>query len=63
MATREAILDDPILDTEMAGYVAGVSARRVRELVQRGDLTNYGSRGRILLRLSDVTAYRNPKNL
>lgn len=62
MAPRIAVLDDPILDTEMAGYVAGLSARRIRELVQRGDLTNYGGRTRILLRHSEVAAYRNPRN-
>ena len=63
MASHDAVLPDPIIDTEMAAYVLELSPRRVRELVQHGALTNYGTRGHILLRYSEVTAYRNPKNL
>lgn len=55
-------MSDPIIDTEIAGYVTGLSPRRIRELVQKGTLTNYGGPRRILLRLSEVTAYRNPHN-
>lgn len=54
MATREAILDDPILDTEMAGHVAGLSPRRIQQLVKAGEIPNHGKPRRILVRMSEV---------
>ena len=47
-----------LIDTETAAVALGVSARRIRQLVEQGKLTNYGTTRRILVNLAEVKDYR-----
>lgn len=47
-------MSDPLLDTEDAGTAAGLTARRIRQLVQAGRIQNHGTPRRIRVRLSEV---------
>lgn len=49
----------PLIDTETAAYAAGVSERRVRQLVQAGELTNYGTRNRIRIDYDQLATLRH----
>lgn len=51
-------MNRPLIDTETAAYAAGVSERRVRQLVQAGELTNYGTRNRIRIDYDELAATR-----
>lgn len=47
-----------LIDAETAAVALNVSARRIRQLVSTGKLTNYGTTRRILLDLAEVRDYR-----
>ena len=50
--------DGDLIDTETAAVALGVSARRVRQLVAAGKLTNKGTARRILIPLAEVLRFR-----
>lgn len=52
-------MNRPLIDTETAAYAAGISERRVRQLVQAGELTNYGTRNRIRIDYDQLAATRH----
>ena len=47
-----------LIDTETAAVALGVTARRIRQLVAAGRLTNMGTPRRILIPLSEVLRFR-----
>lgn len=46
-----------LIDTAMAAHVLRVTARRVRQFVAQGDLTNHGNARHIRLDLDEVSTY------
>lgn len=49
----------PLIDTETAAYAARISERRVRQLVQAGELTNYGTGRRIRIDYDQLAEIRH----
>ena len=49
-------MNDPILDTRDAATAAGLTPRRIQQLVKDGHIPNVGTARRIRVRLSDVLA-------
>ena len=49
-------MTDPILDTRDAATAAGLTPRRIQQLVKEGRIPNVGTDRRIRVRLSDVLA-------
>ena len=49
-------MNDPILDTRDAATAAGLTPRRIQQLVKEGHIPNHGTARRIRVRLSDVLA-------
>ena len=49
-------MNDPILDTRDAATAAGLTPRRIQQLVKEGSIPNVGTARRIRVRLSDVLA-------
>lgn len=47
-------MNDPILDTRDAATAAGLTPRRIQQLVKDGHIPNLGTARRIRVRLSDV---------
>lgn len=47
-------MNDPILDTRDAATAAGLTPRRIQQLVKDGHIPNLGTPRRIRVRLSDV---------
>jgi excisionase family DNA binding protein len=47
-----------LVDTEAAALALGVSARRIRQLVQEGRLTNHGTTRRVLISLDELLNFR-----
>ena len=59
-------VDDPrkeadrvtLVDTETAAIALGVTARRIRQLVAEGKLTNHGTARRILVDIAELQDFR-----
>lgn len=49
-------MNDPILDTRDAATAAGLTPRRIQQLVKEGRIPNVGTARRIRVRLTDVLA-------
>ena len=49
-------MNDPVLDTRDAATAAGLTPRRIQQLVKEGRIPNVGTDRRIRVRLSDVLA-------
>ena len=49
-------MNDPILDTRDAATAAGLTPRRIQQLVKDGHIPNVGTARRIRVRLTDVLA-------
>ena len=49
-------MNDPVLDTRDAATAAGLTPRRIQQLVKEGRIPNVGTARRIRVRLSDVLA-------
>ena len=49
-------MNSPILDTRDAATAAGLTPRRIQQLVNEGHIPNVGTARRIRVRLSDVLA-------
>jgi hypothetical protein len=47
-----------LIDTATAAVALGVTARRIRQLVSEGKLTNNGTARRILIPLAEVLNFR-----
>lgn len=47
-------MNDPILDTRDAATAAGLTPRRIQQLVKDGHIPNLGTARRIRVRLTDV---------
>jgi hypothetical protein len=47
-----------LVDTETAAIALGVTARRVRQLVAEGKLTNHGTARRILVDIAELQDFR-----
>lgn len=47
-------MNDPILDTRDAATAAGLTPRRIQQLVKDGHIPNLGTARRIRVRLADV---------
>ena len=47
-------MSDPVLDTRDAATAAGLTPRRIQQLVKEGRIPNVGTARRIRVRLSDV---------
>ena len=51
-------MPERLIDTETAAVALAVTARRIRQLVATGRLTNKGTTRRILVPLSEVLRFR-----
>lgn len=49
-------MNDPVLDTRDAATAAGLTPRRIQQLVKEGRIPNVGTARHIRVRLSDVLA-------
>ena len=47
-----------LVDTETAAIALGVTARRIRQLVAEGKLTNHGTARRILVDIAELQDFR-----
>ncbi len=52
-------MNRPLIDTETAAYAAGITERRIRQLVETGALKNHGTARRIRVDFDELATLRH----